>query len=257
MAAANYERALSRLLKHEGGYTNHPKDPGGPTNYGITIIDYRKYVMSNATAEDVKNMKLSEAKAIYRAKYWDALCCDDLPSGVDDVVFDYGVNSGIGRSGKVLRRCLRMNDSTWKVTAEVLAKARDANPKQLVTDICDERMRFLRGLSTWGTFGKGWSARVRDVKAIGLALVDGPAAPAKPEPTAEGAGKGRVAIPDGSRPVTGTTIGAIGAAISQRIYEAGYGPEMVVAAIVGTALAVGFGVAMWHWWARQKQEAPA
>ena len=75
MAAANYDEALERLLVHEGGYSNHPSDPGGPTNFGITIHDYRKYVKPGATAADVRAMRLSEAKAIYKAKYWDAMRC--------------------------------------------------------------------------------------------------------------------------------------------------------------------------------------
>ena len=75
--------ALSRLLAHEGGYNNHPSDPGGPTNFGITIHDYRQYVKRNAMAADVKTMALDEAKRIYRAKYWDAQRCSDLPAGVD------------------------------------------------------------------------------------------------------------------------------------------------------------------------------
>jgi lysozyme family protein len=70
MAASSYDAALARLLAHEGGYTNDAADPGGPTNFGITIYDYRKYVKPDATAADVKRMKLDEAKAIYRAKYW-------------------------------------------------------------------------------------------------------------------------------------------------------------------------------------------
>ena len=96
MAASTYDEALRRLLAHEGGYTNHPSDPGGPTNFGITIYDYRKYVKPNATAADVRAMKLDEAKAIYRTKYWAAQRCDELPAGVDYSIFDYGVNSGIG-----------------------------------------------------------------------------------------------------------------------------------------------------------------
>src|SRR6185437_8422105 len=101
MAASTYDEALRRLLAHEGGYTNHPSDPGGPTNFGITIYDYRKYVKPNATAADMRAMTVGEAKAIYRKRYWDAQRCDELPAGVDYSVFDYGVNSGIGRSGKV------------------------------------------------------------------------------------------------------------------------------------------------------------
>ena len=83
MAKWTYDEALRRLLAHEGGYTNHPSDPGGPTNFGITIHDYRKYVKPNATAADVKAMRLDEAKTIYRAKYWNAMRCDELPAGVD------------------------------------------------------------------------------------------------------------------------------------------------------------------------------
>ena len=120
MARSSYDECLRRLLAHEGGYTNHPSDPGGPTNFGITIFDYRKYVKPNATAADVRAMKLDEAKAIYRAKYWAAQRCDDLPAGVDYSVFDYGVNSGIGRSGKVLRRVVGLPDNTSVVTDEVL-----------------------------------------------------------------------------------------------------------------------------------------
>ena len=93
MTASSYDVALARLLAHEGGYTNHPADPGGPTNFGITIADYRKYVKKDATAADVRAMKLDAAKTIYRTKYWDAQRCDELPAGVDYAVFDYGVTA--------------------------------------------------------------------------------------------------------------------------------------------------------------------
>jgi lysozyme family protein len=120
MAAWTYDEALRRLLAHEGGYTNHPSDPGGPTNFGITIYDYRRYVKPNATTADVRAMTVGEAKAIYRKRYWDAQRCDELPAGVDYSAFDYGVNSGIGRSGKVLRRVVGLPDNTHVVTDEVL-----------------------------------------------------------------------------------------------------------------------------------------
>ncbi|MEJ2435465.1 MAG: glycosyl hydrolase 108 family protein [Pseudolabrys sp.] len=77
MAAWTYDEALRRLLAHEGGYTNHPSDPGGPTNFGITIYDYRKYIKRNATAADVRAMTVGEAKAIYRKRYWDSQRCDE------------------------------------------------------------------------------------------------------------------------------------------------------------------------------------
>lgn len=170
---SSYEDALARLLAHEGGYTNHPADPGGPTNFGITLADYRKYVKPGATATDVRAMRVDEAKSIYRAKYWDAQRCDELPAGVDYAVFDYGVNSGIGRSGKVLRRLLKLPDTTSVVDTAVIAAARAAGAKALVTAICDERLRFLQSLKTWGVFGKGWGRRVAEVKAAALAMTAG------------------------------------------------------------------------------------
>jgi lysozyme family protein len=177
MILKTYDTALARLLAHEGGYTNHPSDPGGPTNFGITIFDYRKYVKSNATAADVKAMKLDEAKAIYRAKYWDAQRCDELPAGVDYAVFDYGVNSGIGRSGKVLRRVLKLPDNTSVVNDAVIATACAADGKTLIAAICDERLRFLQSLKTWPVFGAGWGRRVAEVRAAALAMVSPMATP--------------------------------------------------------------------------------
>lgn len=195
MAKSTYEEALRRLLMHEGGYTNHPSDPGGPTNFGITIFDYRKYVLPNATAADVKAMKLSEAKTIYRAKYWDSQLCDDLEPGVDYAIFDYGVNSGIGRSGRVLRRMLGMPDTTSLITAAVVAAANAAKAAELVDDICGERLRFLQALRTWPVFGAGWGRRVREVRAFGLSIasdipmIGSPSIVAEPE-------RGRAIDPD-------------------------------------------------------------
>ena len=179
MATSTYDTSLVRLLAHEGGYTNHPADPGGPTNFGITIFDYRKYVKPGANAADVKAMKLDEAKTIYRAKYWDAQRGDELPAGVDYAVFDYGVNSGIGRSGKVLRRVLRLPDTTSVVNDAVIAAARGSDAKALIVAICDERMLFLQSLKTWPVFGAGWGRRVAEVRATALAMA-GPTATAPP-----------------------------------------------------------------------------
>ena len=170
MALVSYEPSLARLLAHEGGYTNHQDDPGGPTNFGITIADYRRYAKANATAADVRAMSVDEAKAIYRKRYWDAQRCNDLPAGVDYAVFDYGVNSGIGRSGKVLRRMLHLADDTSVVTNAVIAAASSGDARALVSAICDERLRFLKSLKTWDVFGKGWGRRVGEVKAVALEM---------------------------------------------------------------------------------------
>lgn len=198
MSKQTYDESLRRLLADEGGYGNHPSDPGGPTNFGITIIDYRKYVKTNATAADVKAMKVSEAKAIYRAKYWDVQRCDDLPAGVDYAIFDYGVNSGIGRSGKVLRRLLGLPANTSAITDEVIAACKKRDPAALVAAICDERLAFLKSLKTWPVFGKGWGRRVMGVKVAATVMAGRPTAPAiarQPVPSGS-VGKGQIPAPN-------------------------------------------------------------
>jgi lysozyme family protein len=187
MSASSYDEALARLLEHEGGYSNHPSDPGGPTNWGITIFDYRRYVDPRATAADVRAMPVEAAKRIYREKYWNALSCDELPAGVDYCVFDYGVNSGIGRAARVLRRLTRLPHD-GPITDEVVAATARFDAGRLVESICDERLAFLQSLRTWEVFGNGWGRRVREVRAAALAIAAGNGgAGLKPAPT--GAGK--------------------------------------------------------------------
>jgi lysozyme family protein len=179
---SSYDECLNRVLAHEGGYTNDPRDPGGPTNWGITIWDARLYWKKNATAADVRAMPLSVAKDIYKAKYWDALRCDLLPAGVDDSVFDYGVNSGIGRAGKVLRQVVGLPAGNWHVTDEVLAVVSKNEPRALILAINDERLAFLKGLRTWSAFGVGWGRRVAEVRAYSLQLAKAAIIPLPPPP---------------------------------------------------------------------------
>lgn len=144
----NFDVCLNRVLKDEGGYSNNPADPGGATNFGITIADYRRYVKPDATSEDVKRMSVNDAKIIYKERYWDALGCDNLPGGVDYTCFDYGVNSGIGRPRRDL------------------AKFSNLSGHALIDAINNERMAFLQSLKTFPVFGKGWTSRVNGVRTF-------------------------------------------------------------------------------------------
>lgn len=177
---STYDICLPLLLAHEGGYTNDARDPGGPTNFGITIFDYRKYIKPDATAADVRAMSIEQAKRIYRARYWDVQRCDELPAGVDYAVFDYGVNSGIGRSRKVLRRLLRLSENSDVMEDAVIAAARASDAAILVQAICGERLRFLQTLKTWRVFGAGWARRVKEVQLAALTMAGRP-----PKPSAE------------------------------------------------------------------------
>ena len=252
MARWTYDQALSRLLTHEGGYTDHPSDPGGPTNFGITIHDYRQYVRPNATAADVRAMPLGEAKRIYREKYWDALRCDELPAGVDYAVFDYGVNSGVGRSAKVLKRVLGLDASSGSMTAPVIAAATKRKASELIVAICDERLRFLQSLRTWPVFGKGWSRRVGEVREAALAMA---AAPGSSNVDADrirpSTGKGRVPVNGAAQSAsTGGACAAGGAAAAQSNDLA------TILAVLALTIAVAIGTFfLWRRWQRRQQEA--
>jgi lysozyme family protein len=174
----DYDLSLKLVLESEGGYSNDRGDPGGPTNWGITIYDARAYWKKDATAADVRAMPLAVAKGIYRDKYWDPIDGNDLPAGVDYAVFDYGVNSGISRAVKVLQRLVgtSVDGHMGPLTLAATAKA---DPVKLVEQICDERLAFLQGLGTWRIFGRGWGRRVREVRATALTMAEG----AQHEPT--------------------------------------------------------------------------
>jgi lysozyme family protein len=257
MAAWTYDEALRRLLAHEGGYTNHPSDPGGPTNFGITIYDYRKYVKPDATAADVRAMTVGEAKAIYRKRYWDAQRCDELSAGVDYSVFDYGVNSGIGRSGKVLRRVVGLPDTTNVVTDEVLRAIAKRDPKAMITAINDERLAFLKRLKTWPVFGKGWGARLAAVKSVSLRMATQPApSPSIVPDAAPVPGKGVVPAPAAAKKViVGTgTAAPVAAGGSFWDWIAAH-PVEAAALGCGVVLIVGGSVYALNRWHQRRQEA--
>lgn len=257
MSADSYAEAIRRLLASEGGYVNHPSDPGGPTNFGITIGDYRKYVKADASAADVRAMTVEEAKAIYREKYWGAMRCDALPRGVDYCVFDYAVNSGIGRAPKVLQRVLGLA-VTGRMDGATIAKACGRDARELIGAICNERMRFLQGLRTWPTFGAGWSRRVSEVRAASLAMVDrGTHSVALPDSATRAPGKGAVPINDAARKSTAGGAIATGGVAAQQAAESGAHWVVVVMAI-GAAIIIATGAwAFWRWHQKRRQEAPA
>lgn len=160
---------LPLVLEHEGGFSNHPDDPGGPTNRGITLETYRNFYNPDATVEDLKNITHEQVTKIYREQYWDAIQGSALPPGLDCIMFDYAVKSGPGRAIKVLQRILRVKDDgifgpkTWGALKE-------NDPARLIEWIAEERMDFLQGLPHWPTFKRGWTRRVNEVEAVSLKL---------------------------------------------------------------------------------------
>lgn len=165
MTASNYDRALTLVLKHEGGYVNHPADPGGATNKGITQAVYNDYRRRKGRmTQSVRSITDAEVADIYRRQYAEAVRFDDLPGGVDYAVFDYAVNSGVSRASKELQRVVGA-DVDGHIGERTLAACLRLTPGTIINGLCDRRMKFLRGLKTWRTFGKGWSRRVAGVRA--------------------------------------------------------------------------------------------
>lgn len=176
-APSNFINFVEKLLDHEGGYVDNPSDPGGCTNMGITLNTLREWRHSpKITCEDVKALTRAEAKEIYFAKYWNALCCDDLPTGVDYITFDFGVNAGVSRAAKTLQQILAKRDPSLKVDGVIgpmtLRAMTKASPRAVVDEFQAARMEFYRSLDGWGTFGRGWTQRASDVVADALGAVN-------------------------------------------------------------------------------------
>ena len=164
----NFRSSLTQVLKYEGGYSNHPRDPGGATMKGVTQRVYDAWRRKHSLApRSVRYLEQNELEAIYKHDYWDKVHGDDLPSGVDLAVFDLAVNSGVSRAAKMLQACAGVAQDGI-IGPATLAAVRH-NPKCHIA-LCDRRLAFLQRLGTWSTFGKGWGARVADVKRKSIAL---------------------------------------------------------------------------------------
>ena len=167
MAAENFNKSLMLVLKHEGGYVDHPRDPGGATNKGITRKTLAAWRGVNPwwdlPKSEVKAISDEEVAQIYKAQYWDRVNGDQLPHGVGYCVFDYAVNSGVSRSSKELQRVVGVSPD-GVIGSMTLDAVRRKDPTDIINTLCDRRLAFLKRLRTWGTFGRGWSSRVAGVR---------------------------------------------------------------------------------------------
>ncbi len=170
MAAESFEHVLPHLFRHEGGYADHPSDPGGATKCGVTRATLAAWRGRAVSKSEVRALTKAEAAAIYRARYWDAVKGDRLPAGIDYAVFDAAVNSGPARAAKWLQAAVRVPQDGI-VGPVTLAAAASGDPARLIGDISEIRLAFLRALSTWPVFGKGWSRRVEEVGAEAQASI--------------------------------------------------------------------------------------
>lgn len=170
MTQSNFNRCLDMLLKHEGGFVDHPKDPGGMTNLGITKRTWEAYIGRKAMSQEIKDLTPEDVAPVYKQEYWDKIRGDDLPSGVDWAVFDWAVNSGTGRAAKALQLIVGAKPD-GAIGPKTLEQVEKANPEIIVETMYEIRQRFYEGLKNFDTFGKGWTRRNKETLEQALEMV--------------------------------------------------------------------------------------
>ena len=168
---ANYDKCLETILHHEGGYVNHPKDPGGETNLGVTKRVYEEF----GGTKDMKDLTVDDVAPIYKKGYWDKLKGDDLPGGLDLCIFDFGVNAGPGRAAKYLQTMIGTtpDGGIGPMTLQALANyvEEQGGVDEAIKDYQKERQKYYESLSTFSTFGKGWTRRVNETTETALKMI--------------------------------------------------------------------------------------
>lgn len=167
MAGHNLDRALSLTFKHEAGFVNHPRDPGGATNFGVTIKTLAAHRGHPVSIRDVKALTKGEARQILKEGYWDPIFGDELPSGLDYAVFDFAVNSGPSRAVKTLQECLGVAPDGIMGKKTLRAIQEHGDVEGLIDEYIEARLVYVKGLKTWKTFGRGWSRRITGVDPAG------------------------------------------------------------------------------------------
>lgn len=146
----NFDIAFDRLIGHEGGYVNDPRDPGGETNWGISKRAYPNV--------DIKNLTQSQAREIYRKDYWNLMMCDQYDGAIGFQMFDIAVNSGPGTAARLLQRAVGATDD-GVIGAQTIAKVRATPVAKALMRLIAERIDYQTQIKQWPDFGKGWSRR--------------------------------------------------------------------------------------------------
>ena len=157
-----FSEALEIILHHEGGYVNHPKDPGGETNLGVTKRVYEDF----GGEKEMKDLTKADVEPIYKKNYWDRVKGDDLPEGLDLCIFDFAVNAGPGRAAKFIQRLVNTTVDGG-IGPNTLKCINDHVEHYGVSTTIDqyqsERQNYYESLSNFETFGRGWTRRVDEV----------------------------------------------------------------------------------------------
>jgi lysozyme family protein len=163
----NFTAALASVLAYEGGFSDDPLDPGGMTNLGVTRAVWSEWLGRPASVKEMTELTALAVAPMYKRKYWDAVNGDELPDGIDHCVFDFAVNSGVGRAAKLLQSCLGVAVD-GQIGPKTLAAAKAANAKKVIELYGLARLTFLKSLPHWPVYKNGWSTRVAGVTSAAL-----------------------------------------------------------------------------------------
>jgi len=165
----NFEPCLKFVLHHEGGWSDHPRDPGGATMKGVTIAVYREYFGRTVSKEELRAIPDEHLFDLYRTRYWNRSRCDEFKPGIDLSVFDMAVNAGPGRSARLLQRCVgAVEDGV--IGPRTMAAVEAMPVRDLIINFADTRRRFYRGLKAFETFGRGWLRRTDECEQEALKM---------------------------------------------------------------------------------------
>jgi lysozyme family protein len=167
---ANWKRSFELMLQSEGGFANHPSDPGGMTNLGVTKATWENWVGRASDEAEMRSLTPEKVEPMYRKKYWDAVRGDEVKLGLDYLLFDFAVNAGAGRAIKTLQTAIGVpvDGGFGPIT---MASMKSYEPVKLIERFSQAKEDFYRSLNTFDVFGKGWLNRVAKVKAEALTMV--------------------------------------------------------------------------------------
>tara|TARA_Y100001937_G_scaffold35956_1_gene51573 strand:+ start:346 stop:870 length:525 start_codon:yes stop_codon:yes gene_type:complete len=160
---SNFDECLKLILHHEGGYVNHPKDPGGETNLGVTKRVYEEW----GGTKNMKDLTVEDVAPIYKKNYWDRVKADQIPEGLNLCVFDWAVNSGTGRAAKKLQGMIgtTVDGGIGPNTLKALKMYCDTEGVEAaISNYTEIRQKFYESLSTFDTFGRGWTRRNQETE---------------------------------------------------------------------------------------------
>ena len=167
----NFEQSLKMILHHEGGYVNHPSDPGGRTNLGVTQAVYESWVDRPVTEDEMKSLTVADVTPIYKRNYWDRIKGDDLPAGVDFAVFDLSINGGVGRGARMLQKVVGVTQDGG-IGPQTLGAVGRIDPIDIIEQYAAQREAFYRRLKTFDTFGRGWLRRNEETRIAALKMAN-------------------------------------------------------------------------------------